>query len=146
MKTFCTAGAVFGACTAVRWYLDRTSRRDVLRCKGHLRITDCRNDGAAFGLPLPEKAVEPLAAVTLGSVWALRRHSPWGAGLLLGGGICNLWERRRYGAVCDYVQFPKAPGPWNRYVFNLADFAILAGAAALAVGGQRKERKRLWKN
>ena len=140
MKTLCAAGTVFAACTALRWYLDRTSRQDTFCCKGRIRVTGCRNAGAAFGLPVPEKALEPLAAAAFGSIWALRRHSPLGAGLALGGGASNLWERSRYGAVFDYVQFPSAPKPLNRYVFNLADFAILAGGAALAAGRKGKER------
>ena len=43
--------------------------------------------------------------------------------------------------VYDYVRFPKAPGALKRYVFNLADFAIFAGAIALLLGsGKRRKR------
>lgn len=140
MKTICTAAAVFGSCTALRWYLNRSSRRDASLCGDRVRLTDLRNRGAAFGLPLPAEMVEPLSAAALGAVWAVRRRSPLGAGLLLGGGWSNLWERARHGAVCDYMQFPNLPEPWNRYVYNLADFAILAGGVCLAAGRRRKER------
>ena len=62
-----------------------------------------------------------------------RRKDSAAAGLLLGGGLSNLMERQLHGRVLDYVQFPKAPGILKRYVFNLADFAILTGGVALAV-------------
>ena len=140
MKTCFTAAAAFGGCTTLRWYLDRSSRRNVSLCGDRIRLTDVRNSGAAFGLPIPRELAEPLSAAALGAVWALRRRSPLGAGLALGGGYSNLWERIRCGEVCDYLQVPKAPEPWNRYVFNLADIAILAGGLCLAAGGLQKER------
>ncbi len=140
MKTLVTAAAVFGSCTALRWYLDRTSRREADFCGGRVRLTDLRNRGAAFGLPLPAKLIEGASAAALGAVWTARRRHPLGAGLVLGGGASNLWERVRHGAVCDYVQFPRLPEPWDWYVYNLADFAILLGGAGLAAGRRRKER------
>lgn len=146
MKTVFTAASVLGGCTALRWYLNRSSRRDMLCCKGRVRVTDFRNTGAAFGLPLPAEFVEPVSAGILGAVWSFRRRSPMGAGLVIGGGVSNLWERVHYGAVCDYIQFPKAPEPWKRYVFNLADFAILAGGLCLTAGRHGKRGDRRWKN
>ena len=140
MKTICTAAAVFGSCTALRWYLNRSSRRDASLCGDRVRLTDLRNRGAAFGLPLPAEMAESLSAAALGAVWAVRRRSPLGAGLALGGGWSNLWERVRHGEVCDYIQFPNLPEPWNRYVYNLADLAIRAGGVCLAAGRRRKER------
>lgn len=141
MKTFCTAAAALGGCTALRWYLNRSSRRDAMLLGGRVRVTSAWNDGPAFGLPVPKELAEPVSAGTLGAVWALRKRSPIGAGLIIGGGWSNLWERIHCGAVCDYVQFPKAPGPLGRYVFNLADFAILAGGVCLAAGEFGKERR-----
>lgn len=48
-----------------------------------------------------------------------------------------LWERLRHGRVFDYLQFPKAPGALRRYVYNLADLAILAGAVTLLLRKRR---------
>lgn len=62
---------------------------------------------------------------------------PLGAGLALGGGLSNLWERVRYGRVYDYVRFPKLPRLW-RYVWNLADFAIVLGGTLLALLDRKK--------
>ena len=60
----------------------------------------------------------------------------------MGGGLSNLAERVRYSRVYDYIQFPKAPVPLRRYVFNLADFSILAGGAALLASRKKPYRRR----
>ena len=71
--------------------------------------------------------VTAVSAALLGVLWARRKEHPVSTGLVLGGGLSNLLERLRQGKVYDYVQFPKAPGRWSRYVYNLADFAIILG-------------------
>ena len=138
MLTIITALITLGACTAARWYLDRTSRRETDCLGGRVRLRALWNRGAAFGLPIPNSALPAASAAVLGSIWARRRRSPLGAGLLLGGGAGNLLERLRRGRVYDYVQFPRAPGPLKRYVFNLADFAILLGGLLLALRRNRR--------
>ena len=57
--------------------------------------------------------------------------------LVLGGGLSNLLERLRHGKVYDYLAFPKAPKPVNRYVYNLADIAILIGGLLWSGGKKR---------
>ena len=78
-----------------------------------------------------------IGSMILPFVWLFRRRSPLGAGLALGGGLSNLWERVRYGRVYDYVRFPKLPRLW-RYVWNLADFAIVLGGTLLALLDRKK--------
>ena len=129
MKTALTAMATLGGCAAARWYLDRAARRET-EVHG-VRLRTLWNEGAAFGLPLPEGMLTLAPAAALGAFWARRKRAPIGTGLILGGGLSNLLERARHGRVYDYVQFPRAPGPLKRYVFNLADFAILAGGVIL---------------
>ena len=65
-------------------------------------------------------------------------RAPAAAGLVLGGGLSNLWERLRYGRVYDYLRFPRVPGPLGRYVYNLADLALFLGAAGLLLGRRRR--------
>lgn len=139
MKTAFTALAAASGCAAARWYLERSSRREAECLGGRVRLKALWNEGGAFGLPVPFPPVTAGAALEL--VWVQRRRSPVGAGLILGGGLSNLAERVRRGRVYDYIQFPKAPGPLGRYVFNLADFAILAGGAAL-LASRKKPRRR----
>ena len=119
--TMCIAGASASACTAVRWSL--------------------RNHGSAFGLlRLNSRQLAALSAALMAGALPLRKSSRVGCGLLLGGGVSNLWERVRHGSVYDYARFPKAPEPIRRYVFNLADFSIFLGAAGILLGKRRKQR------
>lgn len=137
MGTILIAGAVLALCTAARWYLDRPGRRDKEYASGCVELTEVRNDKAAFGLPIPKPLLTVLAAVSLGVLWLLRRRSPAGAGLLLGGGLSNWLERISEGAVFDYLRFPKAPGKLRRYVFNLADIAVFLGGLLLLVNRRK---------
>ena len=105
-----------------------------------MRLKSLWNEGAAFGLPIRPGALLAASAATLGLMWSQRKRSPLGVGLILGGGVSNLWERVRHGSVYDYVRFPKAPEPVCRYVFNLADFAIFLGAAEILAGKGKKRR------
>ncbi len=52
-----------------------------------------------------------------------------------GGGLSNLRERLTEGRVYDYLHFPRAPRPLNRYVFNLADLCVFAGGALCLLRG-----------
>jgi signal peptidase II len=59
-------------------------------------------------------------------------------GFILGGAVGNLHDRLRYGGVRDFVQLFLPLGP-NEFipltaVFNLADTALLIGAALLLLG------------
>jgi len=141
MLTVFTTLATLGGCTAARWYLDRSSRREADYLGGRVRLKAMWNEGAAFGLPLPVKALPLASAAALGLLWPDRKRCPLGAGLILGGGMSNLCERIRCGRVYDYIQFPQAPGSLRRYVFNLADFALLGGGALLLLSPKRGDSK-----
>ena len=131
MITLMVAGGICSAAAAVRWYLHRTSRRDVLLWKGRVELTEVFNPAAAFSLRIPKSIIGAVSALTMCMVWKERKSAPLAAGVLLGGGAANLWERLRYQKVYDYVRFPKVPGRGKHYVWNLADFAILAGMAGM---------------
>ena len=138
--TLFTALAAYSGCTAARWYLDRSSRRDTDCLGGRVRLKSLWNEGAAFGLPIPAEALPLASAAALGLLWARRKRCPLGTGLMLGGGASNLRERLAEGRVCDYLQFPRAPGPWNRYAFNLADLCVFAGGALCLLRGGKGSR------
>lgn len=137
MKTLVTTLAALSACTSARWYLDRSSRRETDHLGGRVRLKALWNEGAAFSLPIPAPLLPAASAAALGVLWTRRKRCPVGAGLILGGGLSNLFERVQHGKVYDYLQFPRAPEPLRRYVFNAADLAILAGGLALVRGGKR---------
>ena len=132
-----TAGAVLALCAWIRRALEAGKGGGAL-LGGRVRVRKLYNHGSGFGLlPLDARAMAPLS---LTAMWALLRTggSGLGTGLVLGGGLSNLWERLRRGRVLDYLQFPKAPGVFRRYTYNLADLAILAGAVLLVL----RRRKR----
>ena len=131
LTTIWTAAAVLSACTAGRRHLCRAGRRETAHWGGRVRLTALWNEGAAFGLPVGRGALTALSAGALAAVLRCRRRAPAAAGLVLGGGLSNLWERTRQGSVLDYLQFPDAPGPIKRYVYNLADLALFAGTLGL---------------
>ena len=138
MITLLTAALTLTACTLARWYLERPGRRERSALGGRIKLTALWNRGAAFGLPLGREALMVLSALVLGVTVLLRRRSPFGAGLVLGGGLSNLWERLRYGKVLDYLRFPAAPGKLKKYVYNLADLALFLGALWLALFPREK--------
>lgn len=139
MTTLLIAALTLAACTAARWYLERPGRRERSAFGRRVKLTALWNKGAAFGLPLGREVLIVLSTLALAATalfW--RRRNPLGAGLVLGGGISNLWERLRHGKVLDYLRFPAAPGKLGKYVYNLADLALFLGALLLALFPRRR--------
>jgi signal peptidase II len=92
-----------------------------------------QNEGAAGQAIL--LAVKAVAVIVL-AIWMTRARTPLATialGLIIGGAIGNAIDRFAYGAVVDFALFHLQFGgkPFNWYVFNLADVAIVAGVAAL---------------
>ena len=80
-------------------------------------------------------AVKAVAVIVL-AIWMARSRTLTATialGLIIGGAIGNVIDRLAYGAVIDFALFHVQIGgkPFNWYVFNLADVAIVAGVAAL---------------
>jgi signal peptidase II len=80
-------------------------------------------------------AVKAVAVIIL-AVWMARSRTliaTIALGLIIGGAVGNAVDRFAYGAVVDFALFHVQIGgkPFNWYVFNLADVAIVAGVAAL---------------
>jgi signal peptidase II len=114
--------------------LERGERVDLLL---GFQVANVRNRGIAFGLfDDLDGGQGPLIAVTVVAVaviciWFARNAArPWlwlPAGLLTGGALGNLVDRLRIDAVIDFIDPPLWPA------FNVADIAIVAGIATLAV-------------
>lgn len=137
MRTILTGLATFGLCGALRRKAEETTPEQREYADGRVQLTRLWNEDAAFGVKLPREVLLSLSGAVLGTIFAQRKRSPVGVGLMLGGGLSNFMERLLYGKVCDYVRFPKAPGRLKRYVFNLADFAIFLGAVMWALGKKK---------
>jgi signal peptidase II len=79
--------------------------------------------------------VKALAVIAL-AVWMSRSRTLLATislGMIIGGAIGNAIDRFAYGAVVDFALFhiQIAGKPFNWYVFNLADVAIVAGVVGL---------------
>ena len=101
------------------------------------------NVGISFGWFQSDSQVAQIAlmiikavAVIVLAIWMARSRTliaTLALGLIIGGAIGNAIDRFAYGAVVDFALFHLQIGgkPFNWYVFNLADVAIVAGVAAL---------------
>jgi len=106
------------------------------------------NRGVSYGLFQQDSdlgrwllvGVTIVATVAL-ATWMARTTSRLSAvalGFVVGGAVGNGVDRVVYGAVVDFVHFHVADFSW--YVFNVADAAIVVGAALIvldALGGGR---------
>ncbi len=110
------------------------------------------NRGVSYGLFQQDSevgrwvlvGVTVVATIAL-ATWMARTMSRLSAvalGLVVGGAVGNGVDRVAYGAVVDFVHFHVADFSW--YVFNVADAAIVAGAALIVLealrGGRTGER------
>src|SRR5579864_45725 len=111
---------------------------------GFFRLTHTENTGAAFSLfadsPSHWKTVLligfSMIAMVIVSVllWKQTRAltiTGIALSLILGGAVGNLWDRLASGRVVDFLHFYVKQYQWP--VFNLADSAIVVGAALLVV-------------
>ena len=111
---------------------------------GFFRLTHTENTGAAFSLfadsPSHWKTVLligfSMIAMVIVSVllWKQTRGlttTGVALSLILGGAVGNLWDRLASGRVVDFLLFSVKQYQWP--VFNLADSAIVVGAALLVI-------------
>jgi signal peptidase II len=99
------------------------------------------NPGIVFGAVLPAADSHMLVIVlacTIASVVLVRMARSRrvllnvARGAVVGGAVSNILDRARVGAVVDYLVVHT--GSQVRFVFNLADVAIVAGALLLLAG------------
>lgn len=100
------------------------------------------NFGWFSGYPEVTRWLLVAVALTISAALALwvrrRRGTPGarylalGAGIVIGGALGNAWDRFQYGAVADFLNM-SCCGIANPYAFNIADVAIFAGAALIAL-------------
>jgi signal peptidase II len=102
---------------------------------GVVSLTHVHNRGIAFGLfsGVPPYVTMGVALTLLAALfynrgrWHAERVVGAGIALIAGGAIGNMLDRLRLGYVVDYVDLHVWP------VFNVADAAIVVGAAILVV-------------
>jgi signal peptidase II len=111
---------------------------------GFLQITHTENTGAAFSLFADSPAHWKTSlligfsaiAVVIVAVLLWKQNRPLGItgvalSLILGGAAGNLWDRVVSGRVVDFLLVYHKSYQWP--VFNLADSAIVVGAALLVI-------------
>jgi signal peptidase II len=111
---------------------------------GLINLTHTSNPGVAFGLGADSTApwMAPVlilfsAAVIVLLVWLLatKRAGGWfgqcGLALILGGAAGNVLDRVLRHSVTDFIDFHVGEHHW--YTFNLADSAIVIGAALVVL-------------
>jgi signal peptidase II len=119
------------------------ARRGVVKVTPFFDLVLAWNVGISFGWFQSDSPVAQIAlmmvkavAVVVLAIWMARSRTliaTLALGLIIGGAIGNAIDRFAYGAVVDFALFHLQIGgkPFNWYVFNLADVAIVAGVAAL---------------
>lgn len=140
------AGVVLALDRFSKWIIARTiplhDNISVIPC--FFKLTHVTNGGAAFGLfsdaPSELRIVFLIffsllaLVVVLALLW---RHTQglnstaFALSLILGGALGNLWDRVLSGHVVDFLEFYIGPYIWPD--FNIADSAIVVGAAILMV-------------
>lgn len=111
---------------------------------GFFRLTHTENPGAAFSLFADSPAhwrtgmliAFSLIAMVVVVVLLWKQPRPLNLtgialSLILGGAVGNLWDRMVSGRVVDFLLFYYKQYQWP--VFNLADSAIVVGAALLVI-------------
>lgn len=128
--------------------LDHFGRIEVM--PPYLNFVMAWNTGINFGIGAGPSWLLVAVALAISAalvVWVLRRAAragqdvakrrsaaflAWGAGIVIGGALGNAWDRAKYGAVADFLNM-SCCGIANPYAFNIADVAIFAGAALIAL-------------
>ncbi len=103
--------------------------------KNIFHLTPVFNHGAAFGILQGRTVLLIAVSVVLLVLFFLSFHkeedfSRFNAvayGIILGGALCNLYDRVVFGYVVDYLDFRVFP------VFNLSDTAITTGIGLLLI-------------
>lgn len=127
--------------------------RPIVIIPGFFDLVNVRNRGAAFGF-LNRSDIEwqfwLFLLATIIAIWAIfvllknAKNQPWlytGLGLILGGSLGNMFDRLRYRAVVDFLDFYWRE--WHWPAFNVADMGICIGAFIACIAVMRKaESKR----
>lgn len=142
--------ARFFATVAVTLFLDLATKVWALRTLangplryGRVNFVLAHNPHGAMGLlrQLPTDARRALLVSTgivasIAIVLMARRAPPvarFGLGLILGGALGNVIDRALAGSVVDFIDVMLTPS-FHWHTFNVADVAVVAGAALVALG------------
>lgn len=123
---------------------------DVMPVTGFFNVVLAYNKGAAFSFLASASGWQGgfLIAIAIAAsvfiLYLLARHGhqrlfALALAMILGGAVGNVIDRIVYGHVIDFLDFHW--GDWHWPAFNLADSAIVGGAALLIVDELRRVRR-----
>lgn len=143
---FLLAFFVVAADQASKWWILDVVMNPVPRIvevTGFFNLVLVWNPGVSFGMFQHDAEMMPylLSALALGVaglvarwLWTAERWTQAAAlGLVIGGAVGNVFDRLRFGAVCDFLDFHVAG--WHFWAFNVADAGISVGVALLLIDG-----------
>lgn len=110
---------------------------EFLVCK---TVSPTLNEGGVFSLPMPNAILIFVTAILLALILYWIKHEKLyiqkitsiSLGLIIGGGVGNLYDRITQGGVVDFISCSFWP------VFNFADMAVVIGVVMLIFGYRRK--------
>ena len=88
--------------------------------------------GAEYGQIVFSSVVSAITVIML--LWLYRNEKPylsWAIAFIIGGALGNLFDRIKYGAVADFLDFHLATYHWP--AFNIADSFVFIGVAMLLI-------------
>jgi signal peptidase II len=127
---------VYGVDRLTKWWaIEWLFPRSPVEVFPFFYLTYVENTGAAFGMMQGANLFFVFVSIVLlGGLWWMRSRMPldqklahFSLALVAGGALGNLYDRLRYGAVIDFLDFRVWP------VFNVADSCISVGAVLLAI-------------
>jgi signal peptidase II len=152
---YSTALAVYGLDRLTKFLVEHHFHRSSTLVPGVLQLQYTTNSGGAFGVfdgavwLFLTATVVVCAVIVFASFNLPGRVIAVALGLVLAGAIGNLTDRAVRGSgffrghVVDFLAFAKSPTAQPVWpVFNLADSAIVAGAALILLASIRKTTKR----
>ena len=143
---------IFGADGVIKHFADKKMELNEPKeiFGGRLILQKRYNEGAAFGiLASKPKVVLWVQSVffSIAAIWyaaAFFKKGKTGLkislGMLLGGGMSNLYDHLRKQHVVDYVRIPFKNKYLSRVVFNISDVFIFIGVIFTALFGDRKKK------
>ena len=152
MAFLAVPAAIFGTDGIVKRRIDRKMETDEQKdiFGGRLILQKHYNEGAALGIFASQpKAVLWIQGAFL-SITAVyyallllkkeRTGLKISLGMLLGGGMSNLYDRLKKRHVVDYIKIPSKNRRLSRIVFNISDIFIFAGTVLTAFLWDRKKK------
>lgn len=153
MKYWMIVMGIFGLDTAIKDYIEEQEDVGKIACRPDckLLIRKSHNTGMAMNLGDKYPHIAALLSVLITVIITLifiitlgkkgNAMLRTGLSFLLGGAYSNTCDRLRRNYVVDYVSFNVPVKRLRNIVFNIADFAIMAGSLLIIISQMKKKIK-----